>query len=241
MPLTESEIVARLKDNVARVRERIAAAAARAGREEHEILLIGVTKYVGAEKMRLLVEETGVNHLGEGRPQDLWTKVEALGGMQVAWHLIGHLQRNKVRRTLAACWGVVIHSVDSLRLLEEIDREAAANGRPADVLLEVNISGDANKHGFAPDEMSQVLQAIAALQNVYVLGLMTMASLDGGADRARRDFAALRGLLERLRPDCPEQIVLDQLSMGMSDDYEIAIEEGATMVRVGSALFEGLM
>ncbi|HEX5105426.1 MAG TPA: YggS family pyridoxal phosphate-dependent enzyme [Pirellulaceae bacterium] len=241
MPLSESEIVARLKDNVARVRERMAAAAARAGREPHEILLVGVTKYVNTDLMRLLVEETGVNHLGESRPQDLWRKVESLGGMQIAWHLIGHLQRNKVRRTLAACWGVVIHSVDSLRLLEEINREASEIGRPADVLLEVNISGDANKHGFAPDEMTATLASIAAMQNVCVLGLMTMASLEGGADQARRDFAALRNLLDCLRPHCPEQIVLDQLSMGMSGDYEIAIEEGATMVRVGSALFEGIV
>jgi pyridoxal phosphate enzyme (YggS family) len=241
MLASESEIVARLKDNVARVRERMAAAATRAARNANEILLVGVTKFVELDLIRLLAAETGVTHLGESRPQDLWRKVEALGDSGVTWHLIGHLQRNKVRRTLALPWRAIIHSADSMRLLEEIDRESAAIDRPVDVLLEVNVSGEAAKHGFRPDEVAPLLPRIAELRNVYVVGLMTMASLEGGGAQARRDFAALRELRDRLIPDCPERIMLKELSMGMSGDFAIAIEEGATMVRVGSALFEGLV
>lgn len=241
MPPSDSEIVARLKENVAGVRERMTAAAARAARKADEILLVGVTKYVELDLIRLLAAETGVKHLGESRPQDLWRKMETLGDSGVTWHLIGHLQRNKVRRTLALPWMAIIHSADSLRLLEEIDREATAIDRPVNVLLEVNVSGDAAKHGFRPDELAPLLPRIAELQNVYVLGLMTMASLEGGGDQARRDFASLRELRDRLTPNCPERIMLRELSMGMSGDFEIAIEEGATMVRVGSALFEGLV
>jgi hypothetical protein len=241
MPLPEREIVGRLKDNVARVEDRMAAAAARAGRGPHEVLLVGVTKYVDLDLTRRLIEETDIKHLGESRPQDLWRKIESLGEADVSWHMIGHLQRNKVRRTLGLFWGVVIHSGDSLRLLEEISREAAAIDRPADVLLEVNVSGDASKHGFRPDELAPLLPQIAALPNLYVLGLMTMAGLEGGSLKARRDFAALRELRDQLAPNCPDRIMLNELSMGMSGDYEIAIEEGATMVRVGSALFEGIV
>jgi hypothetical protein len=240
MPLSEAEIVARLRDNVASVRERMAAAAARRGRSQLEPLLVGVTKYVDLHLTRMLLEETDVKHLGESRPQDLWKKIEGIG-TSASWHLIGHLQRNKVRRTLGLCWGVVIHSADSLRLLEEIGREAAAIDRPADVLLEVNVSGDSAKHGFSPLEIEPLLPQIAALPNVFVLGLMTMASLEGGQDKARRDFSALRELRDRLVPVCPAKVLLNELSMGMSGDFEIAIEEGATMVRVGSALFEGIV
>lgn len=240
MTLSEREIAARLRDNVARVQERMAAAAARAGRNVGSVLLVGVTKYVEPDVVRLLVEETGIAHLGESRPQDLWRKAEALGDPRISWHLIGHLQRNKVRRTLSLPSLACIHSTDSMRLLDEISREAVAVNRPADVLLEVNISGDAAKHGWRPQELEPMLPRIAALPNVSVLGLMTMASLEGGADAARRDFRALRELRDRLILNCPPRLLLHELSMGMSGDYEIAIEEGATMVRVGSALFEGI-
>jgi pyridoxal phosphate enzyme (YggS family) len=200
-------------------------------------MLVGVTKYVEPPLARMLVE-AGLNTLGESRPQELWSKADALADLAVSWHLIGHLQRNKVRRTLPL-WPV-IHSADSLRLLEEISREAEALARPANVLLEVNVSGDHSKHGFQPAEIEPILSPIAKLPGVNVLGLMTMASLAGGADRAKRDFAALRELRDDLAKNCPEKIVLRELSMGMSGDFEVAIEEGATIVRVGSALFEGI-
>jgi pyridoxal phosphate enzyme (YggS family) len=237
-PLADRQIADRLCDNVARVRERIAAAAARAGRDAAEVWLVGVTKYVSPEVSRLLVTECGLTHLGESRPQELWRKAESLADLSVNWHLIGHLQRNKVRRTLplVAC----IQSADSLPLLDEINREAVSIDRPADVLLEVNVSGDAAKHGFQPDEIEPLLPRIAELKNIHVLGLMTMAALEGGPERARRDFGALRALRDKLTGNCPDGIILRELSMGMSDDFEVAIEEGATIVRVGSALFEGI-
>lgn len=233
-----AEIVARVRDNLARVRDRISAAAARAGREPATVRLVGVTKYVEPSLARVVVE-AGLDQLGESRPQELWRKVAALNDLpQIRWHLIGHLQTNKLRRTLPflAC----LQSADSLKLLELVSREAAALGRPAKVLLEVNISGDAAKHGFGPAELPSLLPAIAALPAILVHGLMTMAALEGGLDQARRDFAALRELRDGLVTNCPPPIMLGELSMGMSDDFEVAIEEGATIVRVGSALFDGI-
>jgi pyridoxal phosphate enzyme (YggS family) len=237
MAIREYELAARLRDNVARVRERMAAAAIRAGRK-FGARLVAVTKYVEPAIARLLVTECGLTELAESRPQELWTKAEALADLRIEWHLIGHLQRNKVRRTLPLT--ALIQSADSLRLLAEIDREAAAIGCSVDVLLEVNTSGEAAKHGFQPVELPTFLPQIAALKNICVQGLMTMASLEGGTEAARRNFTALRELRDLLSGDCPPAMHLTELSMGMSGDYEIAIEEGATMIRIGSALFEGL-
>jgi len=238
MAIDAAERAARIRDNLACVHEKIAAAAARSGRSGNQIMLIGVTKYVEPEIARLLVE-AGVTKLGESRPQELWRKAEALADLSVHWHLIGHLQRNKVKRTTEIA--AVIHSVDSLRLLQEINVHAANNRlRVSDVLLEVNISGDAAKHGFRPDELEPLFPQIAPLKHVAVLGLMTMSGLESNADQTRREFAALRELRDQLRPVHPPNVVLNELSMGMSGDYEIAIEEGATIIRVGSALFEGI-
>jgi pyridoxal phosphate enzyme (YggS family) len=241
MSLSDAQIEARLRDNLAAVHERIAAAVARSGRgQEKGVMLVGVTKYVEPPLARLLVM-AGLKHLGESRPQELWRKSKALVDLNLhhnlTWHLIGHLQRNKVKRTLkAAGW---IHSGDSLALLQTIDRESGPVIH--DVLVEINISGEPAKHGFRPDEIESLLPEINKLQNIHIRGLMTMAGLEGGPDRARRDFAALRELRDRLKPSCPPWIDLTELSMGMSGDYEVAIEEGATIVRVGSALFEGIV
>jgi pyridoxal phosphate enzyme (YggS family) len=242
MQPSNSEIVARLKDNIARVRERMAAAATRAGRSD-EPQLIAVTKYVEPEVARLLVTECGVPTLAESRPQELWRKAEALSDLKDAarakWHLIGHLQRNKVKPTLP--FVDCIQSVDSLRLIEEIRRQAAAQDLQVDVLLEVNVSGDQSKHGLRPDEVESVLEQVQISPRVCVKGLMAMASLEGGPVTARGNFAALRELRDRLWNTCTSRVLFRHLSMGMSGDFEIAIEEGATMVRVGSALFEGLV
>jgi PLP dependent protein len=240
MALDESQIAARLRDNIALVRERIEAASKRAGREEPPRMM-GVTKYVEPQIARLLVE-AGVAELGESRPQELWRKAGALADLPgetiITWHLIGHLQRNKVKRTLplVAC----IDSADSLRLMEEISREAVAQGLRANMLLEVNMSGEASKQGLAPGEVEPLLPKIAELPGLSVLGLMTMAPLEGGPDGARRAFAGLRELRDRVGLGYAPNIALNELSMGMSGDYEIAAEEGATIVRVGSALFEGI-
>jgi pyridoxal phosphate enzyme (YggS family) len=237
MSQSESEIARRIRDNLARVRDNIAQAAAQSGRPDVP-RLIGVTKYVEPPIARMLAE-AGLEELGESRPQELWRKAEALRDLRVHWHLIGHLQRNKVKRTTQVA--AVIHSVDSLRLLQEINACAAENPLPVcDVLLEVNISGDAQKHGFRPNEVEPLFTQIAPLKHVAVLGLMTMSGLESSPDQTRREFAALRELRDKLARVCPPHVLMNELSMGMSGDYEIAIEEGATIVRIGSALFEGL-
>lgn len=226
-----------LSANLAKVRERIAQAASRAGRPASEIRLIGVTKYVDVELARLL-RELGCEDLGESRPQSLWEKAEGLYGTDTRWHLIGHLQRNKVRRTLPHV--SLIHSIDSVRLLQEINAEAASQNRKTRGLIEVNISGDAAKHGLSPEELESLLNEAAACDRVEIVGLMGMAGLESDADQARREFALLRELRDRLAPNLPPSVALSELSMGMSGDFEQAIGEGATLVRIGSNLWEGI-
>ncbi len=236
MSFADPRIEARIRESVAGVLEKMAATARRSGRRPDQIMLIGVTKYVEPEIARL-VAEAGVDQLGESRPQELWRKAEALADLKVFWHLIGHLQRNKIKRTVEQT--ALIHSVDRLQLLEEINAYAANRSLPvSNVLLEVNISGDAAKHGLSPEELESLFPAINQLQHVQVRGLMAMSGLASGPDQTRREFAALRELAERLKPKCSDNISMTELSMGMSDDFEIAIEEGATMVRIGSALFD---
>ncbi|MBI1900256.1 MAG: YggS family pyridoxal phosphate-dependent enzyme [Planctomycetia bacterium] len=222
--------------NLAHIREQIASAALRSGRPAGAVTLVAVTKSVGVGEIAALLA-AGCRDIGESRPQDLWQKHAALtpADPPVRWHLVGHLQRNKVRRTLPMVeW---IHSADSARLLNEIESESEKLNLAPKVLLEVNVSGDATKHGFRPDEVLPLLPTLAGLVRVQVRGLMTMASLEGGPSAARRDFAALRELRDLAAPLCPPNVSLHELSMGMSGDFEIAIEEGATMVRIGSALF----
>lgn len=231
-------IAARIAENLDTVRQRIAAAAHVAGRAPESITLVAVTKYAGIEEARALIA-AGCLDLGESRPQELRRKAEQIADPRVRWHLIGHLQRNKAKQTLP--WIALLHSVDSLRLLESINEESLRLDRRIAALLEVNISGEAAKHGFSVDDMPSVLQQAARFANVQIRGLMGMASLEGGEDAARRDFARLNRLRAELQSICPPNITLSELSMGMSGDLEAAIAEGATMVRVGSALFEGRM
>jgi pyridoxal phosphate enzyme (YggS family) len=234
-----------IADNVAAVRGRIAEAAARAGCAVDDVRLVAVTKYVGTEEIRALVA-AGCADLGESRPQQLWDRSAELRDLPVRWHMIGHVQRNKVERTVPLV--AMIHSLDSLRLAEAIDAAAGKlDTNPkrergqllkVPVLLEVNISRDPAKHGFAPAEIEPLLPKLGELAHLEIRGLMCMAGLEGGGDEARRDFANMRTLRDRLRASSPVNVRLDELSMGMSGDYEIAIEEGATIVRIGSALFE---
>lgn len=233
-----AEIIA---GNVERVKEKIAAAAAKSGRTAESVTLVAVTKYVDAETT-LLVAQAGCEVLGENRPQQLWAKAEQLQQAQqevgFCWHLIGHLQRNKVGRTLPLV--SLFHSVDSERLLREVDKAAGASEVTAETLLEVNISGDEAKHGWQPAEMPKILEAAAELENIRVIGLMAMAGLQTTSDTARREFAAVKQLAESLEPACGENSQMTALSMGMSRDFDVAIEEGATIVRVGSSLFDGV-
>ena len=226
-----------IADNLSRVRDRIHAAANRANRRPEEITLVAVTKYVDEVVARALVDEDAIV-LGESRPQELWRKVAALNDKRVQWHLIGHLQRNKARRTLPLL--SLFHAADSLRLLKALDEEAARSDIKVPLLLEVNVSGDAEKHGFAPDHVESALAVAAELQHTVVRGLMGMAARGTTPAEARRDFACLRNIRDRVRPACPAHVQLDELSMGMSNDFDVAIEEGATIVRVGSSLFSGV-
>lgn len=226
-----------IADNLARVRDEIAAAAEAAGRPADSVRLIGVSKYVDAATTALLWE-AGCTDLGESRPQQLWDKASDPALSRARWHLVGHLQRNKVRRTLA--YHPIIHSVDSVRLIDAIGREADDADATVDVLLEVNCSGEAAKHGFAPDELAAALDRLAERPRVRAAGLMTMAAGDGDLTTAAANFAALRQLRDELQGDCPPGVDLRELSMGMSGDFAVAVAEGATMVRVGSRLFAGL-
>jgi hypothetical protein len=221
--------------NLARVTDRIAEAALRAGRSPEDVTLVGVTKYVDTAHAAALLT-VGCSNLGESRPQELWDKAASPDLAAARWHLIGHLQRNKVRRTLPLV--SLIHSVDSQRLLAAINREAESLGRPVDVLLEINTSGDTAKHGLAPAELPPLLSEANNYPRVSIRGLMTMAALTGGADIVRKNFDVLRELRDRVQDETPDGVLLAELSMGMSRDFEQAIAAGATLVRVGSLLWE---
>jgi pyridoxal phosphate enzyme (YggS family) len=241
-----ADVRARCLTNVTAVRERIAAACARAGRDPAEVRLVAVTKYVDAALTRL-VHEAGCLDLAESRPQAIWTKAAALAGVTppIRWHLVGHLQRNKIRRTLPHL--SLVHSLDSMRLLEALDAEAAAaesrtgERLPIRGLLEINLSGDPGRTGATEAEAERMVTAAGNHLHVEIGGLMGMASVpDGDTTRARREFARLRELRDRLALLTPGGAGLPELSMGMSGDFETAILEGSTLVRIGSALFEGL-
>jgi pyridoxal phosphate enzyme (YggS family) len=232
----ETKLQDQLRRRLALVEERILAACERAGRPRGDVTLVAVTKTVGPE-LAALLPGLGVHDLGENRPQELWRKASTVRA-GVRWHLIGHLQRNKVERTVPLVH--LIHSVDSQRLLEALDQEAGKRGPAPEVLLEINASHEANKHGFAPEEVPELASRLAALKHVRVAGLMTMAAYEDDPERCRPTFAALRQLGDRLRAHVGPPHRLRDLSMGMSNDFEVAIEEGATLVRIGSALFDRL-
>jgi PLP dependent protein len=225
----------RIRRNLESVRGRIAEAARRSGRDPAAVRLVAVTKRNPPEPIRALVAAGAVD-LGENYPQELWNKVEALADLPVRWHLIGHLQSNKARKTLPMVR--MIHAVDSLKLLQTLDTLAQGVPDPPTVCLQVNTSGESAKHGWRPREIPPDADAIVACRNIPVVGLMTMAALDSTPESARPSFARLRAIRDDLRTRTG--LSLDELSMGMSNDFETAIEEGATFVRIGSALFEGV-
>jgi pyridoxal phosphate enzyme (YggS family) len=224
-----------LQANLAAVQRRLASACARVGRSSKEVTLVAVTKTVTAEVAACL-PALGIFDLGESRPQELARKAAQLPG-SIRWHLIGHLQRNKIDRTLPLVH--CVHSVDNLRLLEAVDREAGKQGRPLPVLLEVNASAEHSKHGLAPAEVVPLAPRLRQLQQLQVKGLMTMAALQE-PEQCRPTFALLRELRDQLRRELGPPHTMERLSMGMSNDFEVAVEEGATFVRLGSVLFENL-
>ena len=218
--------------NVARVRARIAEAALRSGRRPESVLLVAVTKTVGVDRIREAVV-CGLRVLGENRVQEARAKVPEVPG--VSWHLVGSLQRNKVKEALRLF--EVIHSLDSLGLAEEISRRAeGGSSSPLEALVQVNISGEPQKHGVPPEDAAGLLVQALRLPGLRVRGLMGMGPLVPDPEAARPYFRRLREVRDRLRETLDVE-GLEDLSMGMTDDFEVAIEEGATIVRVGRALF----
>ncbi len=226
-----------LQDNLVRVQDRIAAAAARAGREISAVTLVAVSKTHPVEAL-LAAYELGVRHFGENRVEEAATKLPIFRGTihdpAVVFHMIGHLQSRKADAAVTLFDRV--HSVDSVKLAQRLSRFAS---KPLPILLEVNVSGEESKYGFdgaRRDELFGAVEAIAALPNLQLDGLMTMAPIVDDPEQARPVFRALRELRDEIEVRY-SRVKLPQLSMGMTDDFEVAVEEGATLVRVGRAIF----
>lgn len=220
-----------IAQNVVNIRNRIAAACRRVGRNPEEITLVAVTKRFGTAEIREVLA-AGVTDLGENYVQELLAKRRELGEIAARWHFIGHLQTNKVRQI--ADWIYAVQSVDSARCAREISAHAGKAGRTVEVLVEVNTTGEVSKSGISPDDAAGLAREISTLPAVRLAGLMTMGPLAENPEESRPAFRALANLRNRLSA---EGFSLPRLSMGMTNDFEIAIEEGATIVRIGTALF----
>ena len=218
--------------NVARVRERIAAAAERVGRRAEDIVLVAASKTVSPDRIALAAQ-AGIADFGENYVQEAQPKIAQIG-RGVRWHFVGHLQTNKAKQAVALF--DVVQTVDSERLAAELDRRARAAGRTLPVLIEVNTGGEETKFGAAPDDVPRLAEAVAGLDALELKGLMTMGRLGASSEDARPCYALLRRLYERLAAQRSGGSVT-WISMGMSQDFEVAIEEGSNMVRVGTAIF----
>jgi hypothetical protein len=217
--------------NLARIATRIAEAAQKCGRSPDEIELVAVSKTHAAEKVQAAVE-AGQLLFGESRVQEARAKIPLLPS-RLRWHFIGHLQKNKIRHALPLF--ELFHGIDSLALAQDMDRIAEEEGMRPRILLEVNLAGEASKHGFSPEPLRRDLETTLSLGRLTIEGLMTIPPLSPEAEASRRYFVALRELRDQLEREF--NVRLPQLSMGMSGDFAIAIEEGATLVRVGTAIF----
>ena len=232
-----------ISDNVSAVTEQIRLAVHRVGRYTDSVKLIAVSKY--ATKHDGMIDAliaAGCHDLGESRPQLLIEKALQFSDQKskINWHLIGALQKNKIRKVLP--YLSLVHSLDSVPLIEAIDRIAVEESLPPVMgLLEVNISADEMKQGFRPQDVAPALEIISDLRNVRICGLMCMSGFHSNDYVRRAEFSATRELAEKLAANCPDNCTLSELSMGMSDDFQIAIEEGATLVRIGSSLFKGVL
>jgi hypothetical protein len=222
-----------IRENLERVQEKIEKAAIKAGRDPRTVMLVAVSKTVEAERVHEAIQ-AGVNILGENYVQEARDKIDKLGHT-VEWHFIGHLQTNKAK--YAVDLFDVIHSIDRVDLVQEIDRIAAKKGKTIPVLIQVNISGEESKHGIDRDDLIRLIDEIIPLRNISLQGLMTMPPYFDNPDMARPYFQVLRGIKEEMNQRFKGDISLQELSMGMSSDFEAAIEEGATLVRIGTAIF----
>ncbi len=226
-------LVSNIISNVEEIRRRVAAAAERAGRNPDEVTIIAVSKTRTVEEIRRVLE-AGLTHMGENRVQELKEKYPHIGG-SATWHLIGTLQTNKVKPALEMA--SLIHSLDRDSLLMELTKQAERRGAPCDVLVQVNVAGEESKHGIAPGDLEPFLRRVSQSGYVRVQGLMTMAPLVEDPELTRPVFRRLRELAEQVRQLGLPNVDMRHLSMGMSNDFEVAVEEGATMVRIGTAIF----
>ena len=227
--------VADLRHNLAAVQARITAACARVGRDPATVRLLPVSKTIDAARIRM-VHAAGCHFLGENKVQEAHAKWESMADLgDLRWSVIGHLQTNKAK--LVASFASEFQALDSLRLAAALDRRLQAEGRSLDVFVQVNSSGEASKYGLPPGEVGAFLHGLPAFSSLRVRGLMTLAALSADAARVRACFVLMRSLRDRLREDAPAGVEMEALSMGMSGDFEVAIEEGATVVRVGQAIF----
>ncbi|MGH8112459.1 MAG: YggS family pyridoxal phosphate-dependent enzyme [Rhodanobacteraceae bacterium] len=232
---TTANTVEEFRQHLADVQLRIGAACARAGRGPASVRLLPVSKTVSEERIRNAYA-AGCRTLGENKVQEAHRKWAAMSGLpDLQWAIIGHLQTNKARQV--AEFACEFHALDSLRVAAALDKRLQAVGRSLDVLVQVNTSNEASKFGLAPDAVEAFVKQLPAFSSLRVRGLMTLALFSADADKVRPCFGRLRSLRDRLRQSTPDGVVMDELSMGMSGDFELAIEEGATIVRVGQAIF----
>ena len=223
----------RIADNLKIVQHRIQEALQKSDDPSKKVDLIAVTKTVPVSRIQEAVSE-GITQIGENKVQEILAKFDEIDA-QVKWHMIGHLQRNKVKYIIDKV--SLIHSVDSVSLLQEINRRAEMNHHVMQCLLQVNVSGETSKYGVDPSEIDHILQAIERLQSVKIIGLMTMAPYFDNPEKSRDCFKRLHAIYQELKARELQQVEMKILSMGMSNDFEIAVQEGSTMVRIGSALF----
>lgn len=222
-----------IRENLAEVRSNIAKACEKVGREPSEVTLLAVSKTRPVEMIREAMA-AGQRAFGENYVQEIEEKYAVLGD-NADWHMIGHLQRNKVKYIIGKV--SLIHSVDSLRLAEQIQKEAEKHSVTVRVLLEVNVANEESKWGFTPDETVEAVKAVAAMPNVHVCGLMTSAPITEDAESNRVYFRQLRKLFDDIKAMNIENVDMQVLSMGMTGDYTVAVEEGSTLVRVGTGIF----
>ena len=222
-----------IEKNLIRLRERIERAAQRAGRNPEEIQLVVVTKTVGTDKIHQAIE-CGVSKLGENRVHEASAKQSEIG-RSIEWHMVGHLQSRKAKEAVKVF--DMVQSVESISTARALQKRCTETDSLMPVLIEVNTSGEEQKYGVSPDDAEPLIYEVAGMHNVRIRGLMTMAALVADPEEARPSFRRLRELAERLREKDIEGAHFDILSMGMSDDFEVAIEEGSTMLRIGTAVF----
>lgn len=222
-----------ISENLKEINEKISAAAAKSGRKREDILLLGVTKTIDTKRIREMMD-CGVKYLGENKVQEITEKYDEIGN-DAKWHLIGHLQTNKVKYIIDKV--ELIHSVDSLKLAEEINKRAQRINITMDILIEINIAGEKSKHGIDANDALKLCEQTAPLSNVRVRGLMCVAPFVENPHENRDYFARMRKLFIDIRDKNIDNVYMDYLSMGMTNDYEVAVEEGANIVRIGTAIF----